>query len=209
MVPLVEDTRSCIKIIDRTRFLQRTATTLLCIGTLGCTTMQVDTAPVDRFANKGFQTFSWRAAVPTGVPHSMETLNQLSTAVRKVLSASLKKKGYRYQASGGDFLVSYAFGARLEGGVKSEVLNPAPTSSVINRSPDPAIINNAYALSGPREVASLMLSFEDGDNLATVWSANISQVVENRNQPNLGKIRRKLEPGIARALRVLPDAATR
>ena len=89
------------------------------------------------------------------------------------------------------------------------MLNPAPTSSVINRSPDPAIINNAYALSGPREVASLMLSFEDGDNLAAVWSANISQVVENRNQPNLEKIRRKLEPGIARALRVLPDAATR
>ena len=209
MVPVKEVTRSGIKIIDWTWFLLRTVTTLLCIGTLGCTTMQVDTAPVDRFANKGFQTFSWRAAVPTSVPKSMETLYQLSTAVREVLSASLKKKGYRYQASGGDFLVSYAFGARLEVGIKSEVLNPPLTSSVINRSPDPAIINNADALSGPREVASLMLSFEDGDNLAAVWSANISQVVENRNQPNLEKIRRKLEPGIARALRVLPDAATR
>jgi hypothetical protein len=51
-----------------------------------------------------------------------------------------------------------------------------------------------------------MLSFEDGDNLATVWSARISQVVENQNQPNLDKVRRKLESGVSRALRVLPDA---
>ena len=70
-------------------------------------------------------------------------------------------------------------------------------------------MDNAHALSGPREVASLVLSFEDGDNLASVWSANISQVVENRNQPALNRVRRKLEPGIARALRVLPDAPTR
>ena len=192
-----------------TRCLRHTAITLMCIDMLGCATMQVDTASADRFASKGYQTFSWRAEVPTGVPQSMETLYQLSTSVREVLSTSLQKKGYRYEASGGDFLVSYAFGARLEGGTDPGMPNPAPTSSVINRSPDPAVMDNAYALSGPREVASLMLSFEDGDNLAAVWSANISQVVENRNQPNLEKIRRKLEPGIARALRVLPDAATR
>ena len=105
--------------------------------------------------------------------------------------------------------MSYAFGARLEGGVDPGMPSPAPTSSVINRSPDPAVMDNAYALSGPREVASLMLSFEDGGNLASVWSASISQVVENQNQPDLDKVRRKLEPGIARALRVLPDAATR
>ena len=204
----IEDERSSINVIDWTRFLLRTAITLLCIGTLGCTTMQVTTAPVDRFANKGFQTFSWRAEVPTGVPQSMETLYQLSTSVREVLSASLQKKGYRYEASGGDFLVSYAFGARLEGGTDPGMPNPAPTSSVINRSPDPAVMDNAYALSGPREIASLMLSFEDGDNLASVWSASISQVVENQNQPALDNVRRKLEPGIARALRVLPHAPT-
>ena len=209
MVSAIENTRSGTNIIDWTRFLLRTAVTLLCIGALGCTTMRVDTAPVDQFANKGFQTFSWRAEVPKGVPQSMETLFQLSSMVREVLSASLEKKGYRYQASGGDFLVSYALGARLEGGINPEMLYPALTSSLINRSPDPAIINNAYALSGPREVASLMLNFEDGDNLAAVWSANISQIVENQNQPDLNKVRRSLEPGIARALRVLPDAATR
>ena len=198
-----------MKIIEWTRCLRHTAITLLCIAMLGCATMQVDSAPADRFSSKGDQTFSWRAEVPTGVPQSMETLYQLSTSVREVLSASLQKKGYRYEASGGDFLVSYAFGARLEGGTDPGMPNPAPTSSVINRSPDPAVMDNAYALSGPREVVSLMLSFEDGDNLASVWSASISQVVENQNQPDLDKVRRKLEPGIARALRVLPDAPTR
>ena len=195
--------------IDWTRCLRHVAVTMLCVSFLGCTTMEVDTAPADRFASKGYQTFSWRAEVPTGVPQSMETLYQLSTTVREVLSASLQKKGYRYQASGGGFVVSYAFGARLEGGIDPGMPNPAPTSSVINRSPDPAIMDNAYALRSPREIASLMLSFEDGENLASVWSASISQVVENRNQPDLNKVLRKLEPGIARALRVLPDVPTR
>ena len=198
-----------MNMINWTRCLRHGAISLLCIGILGCNTMQVETAPATRFASKGYQTFSWRAEVPTGVPQSMETLYQLSTTVREVLSASLQKKGYRYQASGGDFLVSYAFGARLEGGTEPGMPNPSQTSSVINRSPDSAVMDNAYALSGPREVASLMLSFEDGDNLASVWSANISQVVENRNRPDLNRVRRKLEPGIARALRVLPDAPTR
>ena len=199
-----------MKMIDWTRWLRHTAITLLCIDMLGCATIQVDTAPADRFASKGYQTFSWRAEVPTRVPQSMETLYlyQLSTSVREVLSISLQKKGYRYEASGGDFLVSYAFGARLEGGTDPGMPNPAPTSSVINRSPDPAVMDNASALSGPREVVSLMLSFEDGDNLASVWSASISQVVENQNQPALDNVRRKLEPGIARALRVLPHAPT-
>ena len=198
-----------MNIIDWTSRLRHVAVTILCVSVLGCTTMEVDTAPADRFASKGYQTFSWRAEVPTGVPQSMETLYQLSTTVREVLSASLQKKGYRYQASGGGFVVSYAFGARLEGGIDPGMPNPAPTSSVINRSPDPAIMDNAYALRSPREVASLMLSFEDGENLASVWSASISQVVENRNQPDLNKVLRKLEPGIARALRVLPDVPIR
>ena len=197
-----------MKMIDWTRCLRHTAITLICVDMLGCAAMQVDTAPADRFTSKGYQTFSWRAEVPTRVPQSMETLYQLSTSVREVLSASLQKKGYRYEASGGDFLVSYAFGARLEGGTDPGMPNPAPASSVINRSPDPAVMDNASALSGPREVVSLMLSFEDGDNLASVWSASISQVVENQNQPALDKVRRNLEPGIARALRVLPHAPT-
>ena len=195
--------------IDWTRCLRHAAATIMYVSVLGCTTMEVDTARADRFASKGYQTFSWRAEVPTGIPQSMETLYQLSTTVREVLSASLQKKGYQYQASGGDFVVSYAFGARLEGGIDPGLPNPTPTSSIINRSPDPAMMDNAYALSGPREVASLMLSFEDGENLASVWTANISQVVENQNQPNLDKVRHKLEPGIARALRVLPDAPIR
>ena len=132
----------------------------------------------------------------------METLYQLSTTVRDVFSASLQKKGYRYQASGGDFVVSYAFGARLEGGIDPGMPNPAPTSSVINRSPDPAVMDNAYALSGLREVTSLMLSFEDGDNLASVWSARWWKT-------RTSLIGTKFAASSSRASRELPDVPTR
>lgn len=187
----------------------RGAALALCVTVLGCTTMQVDTAPSKRFAGKGYQTFSWRTEVPRGVPQSMENLYRLSSTVQDVINDALQKKGYRFEPSGGDFLVSYAFGARLEGGEDPVIPGLGPSGAVINRNPDGAVMDNAYALSGPREVASLMLSFEDGSNLASVWSASISQVVENQNQPDLDKVQRKLKSGVAKALRVLPDATGR
>ena len=186
-------------------WIRRWAIGVLCITVAGCATMEVDTASPKRFANKNYQTFSWRSEVPTGVPQSMQRLYTLSTTVREVVADALEKKRYRYEASGGDFLVSYAFGSRLEGGDEPVTPSLGPSSSVINRNPDGAVMDNAYALSGPREVASVMLTFEGGANLATVWTAQISQIVENQNQEDLDKVQRRLERGVARALRVLPD----
>jgi hypothetical protein len=186
--------------------ISRLAAAILCFAMVGCVTMEVDTTSPKRFADKNYQTFSWRSEVPTGVPQSMEGLYQLSTTVREVVADALQKKGYRYEASGGDFLVSYSFGTRLEGGEESVTPGVNMGGAVINRNTDGAMIDNAYALSGPREVAMLMLSFEDGSNLATVWTASISQMVENQNQANLDKVQRRLETGVAKALRSLPDA---
>ena len=172
----------------------------------GCSSTQVDSAPPDRFAAKQYQSYSWRAALPTGMSGSMDEFYRLSTTVRDVVSEALEKKGYRNVESDGDFVISYAFKATLETGVDPTATEFNTTSAVINRGVDPAEAANAQALAGPREVASLLLLFEDGANLAPVWSATISQVVENRNQPDLEKVRRKLEPGVAKALRSLPDA---
>ncbi len=172
----------------------------------GCSSTQVDSAPPDRFAAKQYQSYSWRAALPTGMSGSMDEFYRLSTTVRDVVSEALEKKGYRNVESDGDFVISYAFKATLETGVDPTATEFNTTSAVINRGVDPAEAANAQALAGPREVASLLLLFEDGANLAPVWSATISQVVENRNQPDLEKVRRKLEPGVAKALRPLPDA---
>lgn len=186
--------------------ISRLAAAILCIAMVGCVTMEVDTSSPKRFADKNYQTFSWRSEVPTGVPQSMESLYRLSTAVREVVADALQKKGYRYEASGGDFLVSYSFRTRLEGGEEPVTPGVNTSGAVINRNTDGAMMDNAYALSGPREVAMLMLSFEDGSNLATVWTASISQMVENQNQANLDKVQRRLETGVAKALRSLPDA---
>ena len=186
--------------------ISRLAAAILCIAMVGCVTMEVDTSSPKRFADKNYQTFSWRSEVPTGVPQSMESLYRLSTTVRGVVADALQKKGYRYEASGGDFLVSYSFGTRLEGGEEPVTPGVNTGGAVINRNTDGAMMDNAYALSGPREVAMLMLSFEDGSNLATVWTASISQMVENQNQVNLDKVQRRLDTGVAKALRSLPDA---
>ena len=40
------------------KWVGRGAALALCVTLLGCTTIQVDTAPSKRFADKGYQTFS-------------------------------------------------------------------------------------------------------------------------------------------------------
>lgn len=184
------------------------AVLLLGLALSSCSTMEVDSSPSDRFADKGYRSFSWKTELPTGVSGSMDSLYRLSSTVRDVVSAELQKKGYRYDESGGEFLISHEFHAGLTAGAPSVTPDFGPSSAVINRGTDPALADNSYALSGPKEVASLTLHFEDGGNLAPVWTATLSQVVENRNQPDLDKVRRKLKPGIAKAFRRLPDAPT-
>ena len=192
-----------------TLFLQRGALILLSMGLLGCTTMQVDTMSADRFKAKGYDSFSWKSEIPTGMSGSLDGFYQLSSTIRAVVMSELDKKGYRYEESGGDFVVSYELRAALEEGTTETAPDFGATTAVINRNPDQAIVDNTYALSGPREIASLVLLFEDGVNLAPTWSASVSQVVENRNQPDLEKVRRKLQRGLAKAFRPLPDAAGR
>jgi len=179
------------------------------MGLLACTTMQVDTMPTDRFAAKGYDSFSWKSDIPTGMSGSLDGFYQLSSTIRAVVMSELDKKGYRYEETGGDFVISYELRAALEGGATEAAPDFGATTSVINRNPDQAIVDNTYALSGPREIASLALLFEDGINLAPTWSASVSQVVENRNQPDLDKVRRKLQRGLAKAFRPLPDVKSR
>ena len=171
-----------------------------------CSSVRVESLPPDQFSAEQYQSYSWRAALPSGISGSMDELYRLSTIVREVVSQELDKNGYRSVESDGDFVISYAFKATLEAGVDPTATKFNTTSAVINRGVDPAEAANAQALAGPREIASLLLIFEDGKNLAPMWSATVSQVVENRNQPDLAKVRRKIEPGVAKALRVLPDA---
>ena len=128
--------------------------------------MQVDTAPSDRFADKRYQTFSWRAEVPTGVPESMESLYRLSTTVREVVATALQKKGYRYEQSGGDFVVSYAFGARLEGGTQQH--GARFWAHQFGHQPESGSRRHGQRLcvERPKGSRQLMLSFEDGENCA-------------------------------------------
>jgi uncharacterized membrane protein YfcA len=213
MVHLITVVRSIKSMMNTmmswTLFLQRGALGLLSMGLLACTTMQVDTMPTDRFAAKGYDSFSWKSDIPTGMSGSLDGFYQLSSTIRDAVMSELDKKGYRYEESGGDFVVSYELRAALEEGTAEPAPDFSATTAVINRNPDQAIVDNTYALSGPREIASLVLLFEDGINLAPTWSASVSQVVENRNQPDLEKVRRKLERGLAKAFRQLPDVKSR
>lgn len=173
-----------------------------------CSSAQVDRAPLDGFEAAAYQTYSWRNAPITRNYESNDPLYVIGPAVRAQVDAVLGNKGYRLLESGGEFVIDFRFKASLTDGALAEHatnIDPVPRT-VINRMPDQASVDNAYALSGVREINTLLLRFEDGADQALVWAVSISKVVEDRNFKNPEKLQRKVEQAIDVALRPLPSA---
>ena len=196
------------RILNVAKWTGRGASLALCVTLLGCTTMQVDTAPSKRFADKGYQTFSWRTEVPRGVRSPWRASIAGLPLFRRSLPRPLRKKAtaLNHQVATFSSAMPLARGWRRPGACHTRT--PAQRRG---DQPNARWRGDGQCLCAKwaAEVASLMISFEDGDNLASVWSASISQVVENQNQPDLDKIQRKLKSGVTKAFRVLPDATNR
>ena len=182
--------------------------TVLCVGLLSaCSGVQIERAPTERFNDAGYQTYSWRDLPIDNIGNSDDPLYNIGPSLRSAVNDSLADKGYVLKESGGDFVVYFEFRTVLtEGVLSSKASNIAPIPQVvINRDTDQAMADNAYALSGVREMNSILLNFEDPQNQALVWAVSISKVVENLNHNDPAKMRRTLGKSIERAFRLLAD----
>ena len=192
---------------------------LLCTGLIGslalsgCSSVQVDTTPNDRFAAGNYVTYNWQAAALDASGIATDPLYALDPTLRAAVDQKLASKGYQLVDRGGDFQVIYQFKASITEGALSTAATDAnnqdnPISSqdlVINRRPDQALIDNAYALSGPREVTSILLTFTDGSTQDPVWAAGMSKVVDYANF-DAKRMSASVDKAVNRALGRLPKA---
>lgn len=179
----------------------------------GCAGVQINSTPVDRFGVAKFETFSWRAAPIGQRQGSKDPLAVVDPTLRSAVNKALVGKGYREIPEGGDFVIDYQFKASLsEGALSSSAYKasnefPAPNPNVVvNRRTNQALVDNAYALAGPREVNSILLEFSDGDSQGLVWAGSISKVVEDLNRDDSEGVRKSINRAVVRLLRTIPNA---
>jgi len=192
---------------------------LLCTGLLasltlgGCSGVQVDTTPNDRFEAGNYVTYNWQAAALDASGISSDPLYALDPTLRASVDQKLASKGYQRVDADGDFQIIYQFKASISEGALSMAATDAnnqdiPVSSqdlVINRRADQALIDNAYALSGPREVTSILLTFTDGSTQNPIWAAGMSKVVDHANF-DAKRMSSSVDKAVNRALGRLPKA---
>lgn len=192
---------------------RRAALLLIAPLLVACAGIETHTSPVDRFAEGNYQTYSWRAEKIENTGNSSDPLYIIAPTLRAAVDEELASKGYRYQHDGGDFLIDYQFKAGLSDGVLSATASSAnnrynipETDVVLNRRTDQALVDNAYALSGPRETNNILLQFSDRATQSLVWAASMTKIVENVNQENTQKMRKSVNAAVRKVLRRLPSA---
>jgi hypothetical protein len=180
---------------------------------VACTGIETNTTPVDRFAKGNYKTYSWRAEQIENTGNSSDPLYTIAPTLRAAVDEELASKGYRYQHEGGDFLIHYQFKVGLSEGVPNAIANSAnnrydipDAAVVVNRRTDQALVDNAYALSGPRETNNMLLQFSDRTTQSLVWATSMTKIVENVNEENTKKMRKSVNAAVRKVLRQLPSA---
>jgi hypothetical protein len=179
----------------------------------GCSNVQVDTTPNDRFKEGNYQTYNWLGAPIKNTGGSVDPLYVIDPTLRAAVDKKLTSKGYRQVEEGGDFQIDYQFKASIAEGALNMTATDAnnqdiPVSSqdlLINRRADQALVDNAYALAGPKEVTSILLRFSDGASQNLVWAAGMSKVVDHANF-DAKRMQSGVDAAVNRALGRLPNA---
>lgn len=180
---------------------------------IACSGIQIDSAPLDRFNEGGYQSYSWRTAALETHSGDTDTLSIIDPALRTAVNDVLSTKGYRQVASGGDFVIDYQFRAALAQGELNSTAREAENTSpyvdpnvVINRQVNQALLDNAYALSGPKAINSIVIQFSSGEKQRLIWTTSINKIVENVNRDNMDKMTAGINKAISRAFARLPRA---
>ena len=137
----------------------------------------------------------------------------IDPTLRAAVDSKLAAKGYQKVDSGGDFQVLYQFKESISEGALNSTATDAnnqdiPVSSqdlLINRRADQALVDNAYALAGPKEVTSILLQFTDGETQSLVWAAGMSKVVDHANF-DAKRMSSGVNSAVNKALNRLPSA---
>ncbi len=185
--------------------LQNTAVALsfaLLVACSGVETIPEDTA---RFEATGYESFAWRSEPLAQRGYTRDRLYQADPMIRRAIEERLGELGYRLvDREDAQFLIEYlAAGSINDGRLATTASNVTPyPSAQINRQADGATVDNAYALSGVKEMGNLMVVFVDPAATEVLWRVSISKIMEDANSVSESAVRRAVREGLS----TLPSA---
>ncbi len=185
--------------------LQNTAVAFsfaLLVACSGVETIPEDTA---RFEATGYDSFAWRSEPLEQRGYTRDRLYQADPMIRRAIEDRLGELGYRLvDRDDAQFLIEYlAAGSINDGRLATTASNVTPyPSAQINRQADGATVDNAYALSGVKEMGNLMVVFVDPAATEVLWRVSISKIMEDANSVSESAVRRAVREGLS----TLPSA---
>lgn len=188
--------------------MQKIVLAVLVVGAAlaACSGIETDPGDTARFEATGFSRYAWRSeALDTG-GHSRDLLSRADPTIRASVEERLAELGYRRVATeDAQFVIEYiAAGSINDGRLATSASNVTPYPvATINRQVDGATVDNAYALSGVKEMGNLLLVFVDKTSRDVLWRVRISKVIDDANRVNERALRAAIRQGLA----TLPDAS--
>ena len=168
----------------------------------GTETVPDDTA---RFEASGHRSYAWRSEPLSGSANARGLLYQADPVIRSTVDERLAELGYRrVDRENAGFLVEYFAAESISEGrlaTNASNVSPYPTAT-INRLPDGASIDNAYALGGAKALGNVVIVFVDRASTDLLWRVRISKVIEDANRINERAVRTAIRQGLS----TLPEA---
>lgn len=167
----------------------------------------VETIPDDTtaFSATGYNRYAWRSDPVKQSGYSKSKIYQADPAIRSSVDVRLSELGYRLVSrEDAQFLVDYVAAAGMNEGYMARNgsnITPIPTA-MINRQIGQAEVDNAYALSGVKEMGNIALVFLEESNQDMLWKVLVSAIMEDANRVDA----KALGSAMRKGLSTLPQA---
>lgn len=185
------------------------AYTTLSLVLMGCSGIDIDPSNTDQFKAGNYRYYKWRTEPLPSQTRSSDPVYIVDPVVRREVDAGLQGKGYLLDPQRAQFTVDYVFATGMVQGERSDLasnISPYP-SATPNRQANPAIVDNAIALSGVKETNNLVVQFNDKKSNREVWQVTLSKIVEDINNADKARVDNILKEYLKSALQSLPQAS--
>lgn len=189
--------------------MRRLAPALLtaCFSALLVACSGTETIPADttEFVATGYKSYAWRSEPLKSTAYSKDKIYQADPAIREAVDTRMAELGYRrVPRDSAQFLVEYLAAAGVNAGIMESTASnvTAYPSATINRLPDGASVDNAYALGGAKETKNVVLVFVEHSSLELLWRVQISAIMQDANRVDPDAVKRAIRKGLA----TLPEA---
>lgn len=175
---------------------------MMLVACSGIETIPEDTAA---FRATGYTRYAWRSEPLEAGGRSNDDIYVVDKAVRAAFDERMAELGYsRTDRDNAQFMVEYLAAPGINDGLVGTLATnvQAVPSTTINRLPDGASVDNAYALGGVKTTGNVVLVFAEPGAPDLLWQVRISTLVENANRVDPAAVKKAIRQGLS----TLPEA---